>query len=229
MFNFFTSEVAGFSAETANLIATGLIALIALVLLYMLYRLIRRPRLASGRRSKQARLAITDAALIDERRKLVLVRRDDVEHLVLIGGASDLVIENNIRRNTPARPLTAPSVAGRATAPVAKPAPAPTSTPVKAPAVSEPTAPALSAPPPIPPIPPVTTTAAPAVASVGAGLAAAAVGTAAIASGVADQAKEAVSDTVEAVKDKVKDSAPEVKTTTAVEDMDALLSEITVD
>lgn len=42
------------------------------------------------------RLTVTDAAAIDGQRRLVLVRRDDVEHLILIGGPSDIVIETNI-------------------------------------------------------------------------------------------------------------------------------------
>jgi hypothetical protein len=35
---------------------------------------------------------------VDSKRKLVLVRRDTVEHLLLIGGATDLVIEQSIQR-----------------------------------------------------------------------------------------------------------------------------------
>ncbi|MBX8800758.1 hypothetical protein HBA92_08330 [Ochrobactrum sp. MR28] len=42
------------------------------------------------------RLTVTDAAAVDSQRRLVLVRRDDVEHLILIGGPSDIVIEQNI-------------------------------------------------------------------------------------------------------------------------------------
>jgi len=40
------------------------------------------------------RLAIVEIAPVDARRRLVLVSRDGVEHLLLIGGANDLVIEN---------------------------------------------------------------------------------------------------------------------------------------
>ncbi len=45
------------------------------------------------------RLTVTDAAAVDSQRRLVLVRRDDVEHLILIGGPSDIVIEQNISRH----------------------------------------------------------------------------------------------------------------------------------
>jgi hypothetical protein len=42
-----------------------------------------------------------DSATVDTRRRLVLVRRDNVEHLILIGGPSDVVVEQNIVRNAP--------------------------------------------------------------------------------------------------------------------------------
>ncbi len=42
------------------------------------------------------RLAIVEVAPIDARRRLVLFRRDGVEHLVLLGATSDLVIESGI-------------------------------------------------------------------------------------------------------------------------------------
>jgi hypothetical protein len=46
-----------------------------------------------------------DATAVDSHRRLVLVRRDDVEHLILIGGPTDVVVEQNIRLQTPARRL----------------------------------------------------------------------------------------------------------------------------
>ena len=36
------------------------------------------------------------ATAVDAKRRLVLVRRDDVEHLILLGPASDLVVERGI-------------------------------------------------------------------------------------------------------------------------------------
>jgi flagellar protein FliO/FliZ len=61
-----------------------------------------------GGRGRQPRLAVIDAASVDARRKLILVRRDNVEHLLMIGGPSDVVIEPNIVRAAAARDLTAP-------------------------------------------------------------------------------------------------------------------------
>ncbi|NEW94868.1 hypothetical protein DY468_23240, partial [Rhodopseudomonas sp. BR0M22] len=54
-------------------------------------------------RGRMPRLAVIDAAAVDGRRRLVLVRRDNVEHLLMIGGPSDIVIEPNIVRASATR------------------------------------------------------------------------------------------------------------------------------
>src|SRR5438309_7349550 len=54
-------------------------------------------------RGRMPRLAVIDAAAVDGRRRLVLVRRDNVEHLLMIGGPTDIVVEPNIVRATAAR------------------------------------------------------------------------------------------------------------------------------
>jgi flagellar protein FliO/FliZ len=58
-----------------------------------------------GARGRQPRLAVIDAATIDGRRRLVLIRRDNVEHLLMIGGPTDVVVEPNIVRAAGARDL----------------------------------------------------------------------------------------------------------------------------
>src|SRR5271169_1085447 len=55
-----------------------------------------------GARGRQPRLAVVDYASVDGRRRLILVRRDNVEHLMMIGGPTDVVVEPNIVRATPA-------------------------------------------------------------------------------------------------------------------------------
>jgi flagellar protein FliO/FliZ len=59
-------------------------------------------RLGSNTRGRQPRLAVVDYASVDGRRRLILVRRDNVEHLMMIGGPTDVVVEPNIVRATPA-------------------------------------------------------------------------------------------------------------------------------
>jgi flagellar protein FliO/FliZ len=58
---------------------------------------------ANTQRGRMPRLAVIDAAAVDGRRRLVLVRRDNVEHLLMIGGPTDIVVEPNIVRGAPSR------------------------------------------------------------------------------------------------------------------------------
>jgi flagellar protein FliO/FliZ len=58
---------------------------------------------ANTQRGRMPRLAVIDAAAVDGRRRLVLVRRDNVEHLLMIGGPTDIVVEPNIVRATAGR------------------------------------------------------------------------------------------------------------------------------
>ncbi len=72
-------------------------------------------RFAAGRiggsalRGRQPRLAVIDYASIDGRRRLILVRRDNVEHLVMIGGPTDIVVEANIVRSAAVAAARAPA------------------------------------------------------------------------------------------------------------------------
>lgn len=63
----------------------------------------------------ERRLALVEVRPLDAKRKLVLLRRDDREHLVLLGAGSDLLIESDIPA-PPARPAAAspaaPAAAG---------------------------------------------------------------------------------------------------------------------
>ncbi len=52
------------------------------------------PRPAKGPGGAR-RLALVDVLALDGKRRLVLVRRDDREHLLLLGVESDLVVEAN--------------------------------------------------------------------------------------------------------------------------------------
>ena len=58
------------------------------------------------------RIKIVEVTPIDVRRKLVLIRRDDAEHLVLLGAQRDLVIETRIETGAPRG--GAPAVSGPA-------------------------------------------------------------------------------------------------------------------
>ena len=80
-------------------------ALVLLVILLIVIRIIRNRGAGTfvlGGRHRVPRLTVIDAAAVDERRRLVLVRRDEIEHLILIGGPTDIVVEQNIRPYTAA-------------------------------------------------------------------------------------------------------------------------------
>ena len=81
---------------------------------------------ANTNRGRMPRLAVIDAAAVDGRRRLVLVRRDNVEHLLMIGGPNDIVVESQIVRAQPQAPprdkeLVAPPAATNGTGAGANP------------------------------------------------------------------------------------------------------------
>lgn len=120
-----------------------------------------------GGRNRQPRLQVLDAAAVDARRRLVLVRRDNVEHLIMIGGPTDIVVESGIGDERPylsAIPVSPDAMRlaheapepNAAPAALARPQPEPASIPVKAepsPAARRPTSTRASEEPPRPPIP----------------------------------------------------------------------------
>ena len=70
----------------------------AIVAVAVIVRNARRgPGLAMMFAPKPAkRIHVVEQVAIDAKRKLILVRRDDVEHLVMTGGPIDIVIEGGI-------------------------------------------------------------------------------------------------------------------------------------
>ncbi len=77
----------------AFVVVLGLIGAIAWAL-----RRFGAGRFRDNARGRQPRLAVIDHASVDGRRRLILVRRDNVEHLLMIGGPTDIVVEPNIVR-----------------------------------------------------------------------------------------------------------------------------------
>jgi flagellar protein FliO/FliZ len=94
-----------------KLLVAFAIVFILIVATFWLLRRFGGTRIGGASRGRQPRLAVIDAAAVDGRRRLVLIRRDNVEHLVMIGGPSDVVIEQNIVRAVPVAP--ARDAAGR--------------------------------------------------------------------------------------------------------------------
>lgn len=59
-------------------------------------------------RGNNRRLSVIDNTAIDPKRQLVLVRRDNVEHLLVLGGPQDMVVETNITPPPDPEPLKRP-------------------------------------------------------------------------------------------------------------------------
>ncbi len=157
------------------LAACGIAALIVLAIVYRL-AFAHRLRVPGGR-TRQPRLGLVDAFSLDGQRQLVLIRRDNIEHLVMIGGPNDVLVESQINRaavparesnqaspllvpSTPVRqaPLPAPAAAEAqakvaAKAQASAPAPAPAAATMAAPVPPSAAAPAAPIPATAPPAP----------------------------------------------------------------------------
>lgn len=94
-------------------IAAGGVGIALLVLIGILWVLRNRAPspFVRGGKNRQPRLQVLDAAAVDARRRLVLIRRDGVEHLIMIGGPTDIVIESGISDAARAGPTTSVEVA----------------------------------------------------------------------------------------------------------------------
>ncbi|MBD8890407.1 flagellar biosynthetic protein FliO [Roseibium litorale] len=84
----------GLARGLAFAVALAIVLLLIALFVFILKRL-TGVRLSSAR-GRQPRLTVMDATNIDTRRRLLLIRRDNVEHLILVGGSNDLVIEQGI-------------------------------------------------------------------------------------------------------------------------------------
>jgi hypothetical protein len=58
-------------------------------------------------RGRERRLGVVEASNVDGRRKLLLIRRDNVEHLIMTGGPVDVVVETGIQHSP--RPVEQPN------------------------------------------------------------------------------------------------------------------------
>ena len=87
------------SSKIAMLILAIVAFLVALMLVVVIVKMLFGGRLRiPGGRARQARLGVVDAFEFGRQRQLIIVRRDNTEHLIMIGGPNDLLIESEIVR-----------------------------------------------------------------------------------------------------------------------------------
>lgn len=125
MSSFFSSD-GSFSLQFAIIFVVIFLVLAGGV--FLLRRLTSRGAAASDQtqpRGRQPRLGIVDIYELDRQRQLILLRRDNVEHLLLVGGPNDVVVERNITRGISARLSNEEAAYGEPSEPVHAAAPTP--------------------------------------------------------------------------------------------------------
>ena len=110
------------------LLALGVVLLLILLLAWILKKL-NAVSVRVGRHGEEPRLSIREAIQVDHKRRLVLVQRDQFEHLLLVGGENDLLVEHHIPPLAAQQALAQP--AGAQLQPAA-PAPRPQAAPAQA-------------------------------------------------------------------------------------------------
>ncbi len=104
---FLTSLFGGSEVLTAMLALAIVIVLI--VAAVWLLKFVFRTSDVVGR-GRNRRLSVVDSMTIDGRRQLHIVRRDNVEHLILTGGPQDVVLESSIPVEKPPARRPVPTI-----------------------------------------------------------------------------------------------------------------------
>src|SRR5262245_40845002 len=101
-----------FSADMpfAAWMVIALVIVVALIgtIAWLVRRFGARHLAETSARGRQPHLDVIETANVDGRRRLVLIRRYGTEHLMMIGGPTDVVIETNIMREATPREAQAP-------------------------------------------------------------------------------------------------------------------------
>ena len=138
--------------------ALGLVLVLIVLSVWLLKFVFQATDQAS--RGRARRLSVVEALPVDGRRRLLIVRRDNVEHVLLTGGPQDVLVESGIpvvEKAMPHRPVpvfhTAPTpiihpapAAAAHPEPANQPAPNPTPEPAAAVATASPAAASAPAP-----------------------------------------------------------------------------------
>jgi len=135
----------GENSGLTALIALGVALLVIILAVWLVRTMFNATSNAS--RNRNRRLSVVDSLAIDPKRHLLIIRRDNVEHVLLVGGPQDVVVESGIvvgegsTAQSNRRPV--PMVAARKPAPAAPVGP---NAPVQAPPVAMPARPLTKGP-----------------------------------------------------------------------------------
>lgn len=92
----FLTELFGESTGTVlnSAFALGIVLVLIVLGLWALKMFSRAGTTMS--RGRNRRINVVDSVMVDPRRQLLIIRRDNVEHLILTGGPQDLIVESGI-------------------------------------------------------------------------------------------------------------------------------------
>jgi hypothetical protein len=92
-------EPSGMDFDTLILGVATLLFVVALfaLLVWAFRTFFGKASSANLRKAREKRLGVIETVAVDSKRTLYLVRRDNVEHLVMIGGPVDVVVETGIK------------------------------------------------------------------------------------------------------------------------------------
>ncbi|WP_332065514.1 hypothetical protein [Bartonella sp. CB189] len=90
-----TNQISTYAASITDslILLVAVIVAIPVIIMFLRHLSIRNLNI---RNKYPLRLTICDTIAIDQTRRLILIRRDNTEHLILIGGQTDIIIESNI-------------------------------------------------------------------------------------------------------------------------------------
>lgn len=91
-----SNQIGTTAANIITSIVFCVIICIALALIILFVSRFNKKRLNIHRNKRPPRLTLCETIAIDRTRRLVLVRCDNKEHLLLIGGLTDIVVEANM-------------------------------------------------------------------------------------------------------------------------------------
>lgn len=105
----FITGLIGESGTTLLTSALALVAVLALAVLGLWLVKLTMKSTATLGRGRNRRLGVVEQLQIDARRQMLIIRRDDVEHVILVGGGQDVLVEAGIPVARAAQAAVAPT------------------------------------------------------------------------------------------------------------------------
>ncbi|WP_019221713.1 flagellar biosynthetic protein FliO [Bartonella senegalensis] len=100
MYVWLSSQIGTSAANIITSLVFFIITIAAIAAIILFLRRLNTKGFGLNRKKHPSRLTLCDTIAIDRTRRLILIRCDNREHLLLIGGLTDIVVESHII-NTP--------------------------------------------------------------------------------------------------------------------------------